>query len=96
VIDDEPIGMKLRRGLVMRLKELVQNFFDNDKLNDDVYESRPDDKIPRQVSPEHATVRGEVIGAYSNLKLYWNAEICAQITAQTGKIFDQINFTTSN
>jgi hypothetical protein len=41
-------------------------------------------------APEHATACGEVIGACSDLKLYWNAEICGQITAQAEKIFGKI------
>jgi hypothetical protein len=36
-------------------------------------------------APEHAIARGEVIGTCSDLKLYWSAEICTQITAQTEK-----------
>jgi hypothetical protein len=43
-------------------------------------------------APEHATARGEIIGACSDLKLYWSAEICAQVTAQAEKIFGQFKF----
>ena len=46
--------------------------------------------------PNEASARDELIGTCSDLKLYWSAEICAQITAQAEKIFGQINFTNSN